>query len=96
MPVTTTEAFKEFLKSPQYVKLNTNQAVNRVLCEGITDFDSLCDFDKDTLKSLNKKCQTEIPKILVDAAAGIVAEPAVKGMFISMVSQFVSLQPATL
>ena len=86
MPPATTDAFKEFLKSPQYVKMMTNQAVNRVLCEGITDFDSLCDFDKDSLKSLNKNCQTEIPKILADAAANIAAEPAVKGAFISMLS----------
>ena len=86
MPIDTTDAFKEFLKSPQYVKLNSNQAVNRVLCEAITDFESLCDFDKESLKSLNKNCQTEIPKILADAAAGIAAEPAVKGAFISMVS----------
>ena len=87
MPIVTTEAFKEFLKSPDYIKLTSVASVKRVLAEGLTDFASLEAFDKDHIKSLCKNVQTEIPKVSADQAAGIVAEPAIKGTNINMVSQ---------
>ena len=93
MPVVTTPEFREFLQSPDYIKLTTVAAVNRVLAEGLTDFASLEAFDKDHIKSLCKNVQNEIPKIVADANAGIVAEPAIKGTNINMVSQ-IRLLPA--
>ena len=87
MPVVTTPEFREFLQSPDYIKLNTVAAVNRVLAEGLTDFASLEAFDKDHIKSLCKNVQNEIPKIVADVNAGVVAEPAIKGTNINMVSQ---------
>ena len=86
MPVVTTDDFKMFLRSVDFMKLNTKVAVSRVLAEGITDFTSLADFDKDSLKSLTKNCQSEIPKVTADPAAGIEAEAAVKGTCISTVN----------
>ena len=68
------------------MKLNTKLAVNRVLYEGITDFESLADFDKEILKALSKNCTQDIPKINADPDAGVEAEPAVKGVNISTIT----------
>ena len=68
------------------MKLNSKIAVSRVLSEGITDFDSLSDFDEESLKFLTKNCTQDIPKVTEDPGAGIEAEPAVKGTCISTVS----------
>ena len=68
------------------MKLNSKLAVSRVLSEGVTDFDSLSDIDKESLKSLAKNCIQDIPKVTADQGAGIEAEPAVKGTCISTVS----------
>ena len=68
------------------MKLNSKTAVSRVLSEGITDFDSLSDFDKESLKALSKNCTQDIPKVIADPEAGIEAEPVVKETCISTVS----------
>ena len=68
------------------MKLNSKLAVSRVLSEGITDFDSLSDFDKESLKALAKNCTQDILKVTADQGAGIEAEPAIKGTCISTVS----------
>ena len=65
------------------MKLMTKVAVRRVLCEGITDFDSLADFDKESLKALSKNCMQDIAKVNADPNTCVEAEPAVKGTCIS-------------
>jgi hypothetical protein len=86
MPPVTTDDFKMLLQSADFMKLNSKIAVSRVLSEGITDFDSLSDTDKESLKGLAKNCTQDIPKVTADPAAGIEAEAAVKGTCISTVS----------
>ena len=86
MPPITTDAFKLFLQSADCMKLNTKLAVNRVLYEGITHFESLADFVKESLKALSKKCIQDIPKINADLDAGVEVEPAVKDTNISTIS----------
>ena len=61
------------------MKLNSQIAVNHVLSEGITDLDSLADFDKESLNAPEKNCLQDIPKITANLEAGIEAETAVKG-----------------
>ena len=82
MPPITTDAFKLFLQSSDYRKLNTKLAVNCVLYEGITDFESLADFDKESLKIFSKNYTQDFPA----PDAGVEAEPALKGANISTIT----------
>ena len=83
MPPVTTEAFELFLQSNDCMMLNTKVAVKRVICEGITNFNSLADFDKESLKALSKNCVQDIAKVNADPDTDIEVEPAVKGKRIS-------------
>jgi len=47
--VIVTAAFKSWLKASTNVKLSSDASVNRVIHEGITYFNSLIDFDRDTI-----------------------------------------------
>ena len=59
------------------MKLSTNSAVTRLLHEGITDIDSLIDFDKDSIESLPRACSRAIAAVEADADNDIEAEAAV-------------------
>ena len=86
MPVTVTAAFKQWLKSASNIKLSSDSAVTRITYEGLTNFDSLQDFDKKSIESLASTCCKEIPAITADLANGIAAEIDIPGANISSIS----------
>ena len=46
MPPFTTAIFKSYLKQTINIKLSSDAVLTRVTYEGITDFESIRDFDK--------------------------------------------------
>lgn len=94
MPPTTTNAFRLYLKSNPNMRLSSDVSVQRVLYEGITEYASLADFDKASLKELSRNCRASIPAVAEDVQAGIAAEPEVPGTVISTQS-LVRLQVAS-
>ena len=86
MPPAVAASFRTWLKSSNNMKLNSDAAVTRITYEGITNYDSLQDFDKSSIESLPKTCINTIPAIPEDLAAGIAAEPEVVGANISTIS----------
>jgi hypothetical protein len=95
--VNTSPAFQAWLKQSTNMKLSTNSAVTRILHEGITDIDSLIDFDKDSIEALPRACARAITAVEADADNDIEAEPAVPAGNLSIASVRVLLmQPGTI
>ena len=66
------------------MKLNTDASVTRILYEGVTSFESLGDFDADSIKAMARNCRETIPAIAADADAGLPQdEPEVRGTVMS-------------
>jgi hypothetical protein len=86
MPPAVTVAFKAWLKANVNMKLASDAAVLRMTYEGVTDFASLLDFDRDSIEALSKACSKTIPAVTEDAANGIAAENEVPGANISSIS----------
>ena len=86
MPPTVTNAFKSWLKSNVNIKLASDAAVLRMTCEGVTDYASLNDFDRESIEALSKACSKTIPAVAEDIANGIAAENEVPGANISSIS----------
>jgi hypothetical protein len=86
MPLTVTNTFKAWLKANVNMKLASDAAVLRLTYEGVTDFVSLLDFDRDSIEALSKACSKPIPAVAEDLANGIVAENEVPGPNISLIS----------
>ena len=86
MPPAVTVAFKAWLKANVNMKLASDAAVLRMTHEGVTDFASLLDFDRDSIEALSKACSKTIPAVTEDAANGIAAENEVPGANISSIS----------
>ena len=82
----TTEDFEGWLKNASHMKLNSKASVLRLTKEGITNFESLTDFDKKSLEGLPAICKGSIKAIAADAANGIVAERLVPGASLSAIS----------
>ena len=82
----TTEDFEGWLKNASHMKLNSKATVLRLTKEGITNFESLTDFDKKSLEGLPAICKSSIKAITADAANGIVAERLVPGASLSAIS----------
>jgi len=78
--------FRNWLKSSTNMKLNSDAAVTRISHEGITNFDSLLDFDRKSILNLPSICKETIPNIPADAANEVVAEAAVPGANISAIA----------
>jgi hypothetical protein len=55
-----TASFKNWLKGNTTMKLSSDAAVLRLLQEGLTNFDSLTDFDKKSLERLPSVCKETI------------------------------------
>ena len=85
MPIVTA-AFKSWLKASTNIKLSSDAAVTRITHEGITNFESLLDFDKKSLQLLPSTCKEKVLAILADPANNVVAEPEVSGANISSIS----------
>lgn len=79
-------AFKSWLKASTNMKLSSDASVNRIIHEGITDFNSLVDFDKQTIQNLPKVCKETIAAIVADPANNITAEVEVPGANVSSIS----------
>ena len=84
--VVVSNAFRNWLKAGTNIKLSSDAAVTRITHEGITNFDSLADFDKKSIERLPQICKEAIPAIVVDAANDVEAEIAVNGANISSIS----------
>jgi hypothetical protein len=84
--VTTTAAFRTWLKGNLNMKLSSDASVLRLTHEGITSLDSLTDFDAKAIKLLPKVCKDNIDAIVADVPNGIAAENAVNGANISSIS----------
>jgi len=69
--VIVTAAFKPWLKASTNMKLSSDAFVNRVIHEGITDFNSLIDFDKDTIQYLPKVCKESTAAIAAIVVRGV-------------------------
>ena len=74
MPPTVTNSFKTWLKGNVNMKLSSDAAVTRVTYEGITNFESLTDFDKTSIEYLPRTYKEKILAIAEDIPAGISAE----------------------
>ena len=85
MPPVVSASFKQYLKSANNIKLSSDAAVNRIIYEGLTNFESLTDFDKKSIESLTATCKEKIPAI-TDIAAGITAEIEIAGANVSSIS----------
>ena len=86
MPPSASASFKSWLKSGPNIKLTSERAVNRILYEGITNYESLKDFDKKAIQNLPSVCKETIPAIAEDENADVLAEPEVPGANISSIS----------
>ena len=85
MPVTT-QAFKEWLKSSNIIKLSPDASVLRVTHEGITNFASMSDFDKKSIENMPSVCKNSIPAIEADPTNSIAPESSVVGANVSSIS----------
>ena len=81
-----TADFKNWLKTSDNMKLSSNAAVLRLTKEGITNFESLTDFDKKSMERLPATCKETIAQIARDRANNIPAENEVPGANISSIS----------
>ena len=81
-----TNAFKNWIKGSNNMKLSSDVAVVRITHEGITTYLSLCDFDQKSLQNLPSIRKESIPAVTADAANGIAAEAAVTGANIPSIS----------
>ena len=79
-------SIQNWLKSAPNMKLSSDASVARVTHEGITNYDSLKDFNKAAIKNLPKVCKEKIDAIPADAANNIQAEPEVPGANVSSIS----------
>ena len=84
--VQSSQAFRTWLKSANNMKLSSDSAVNRILHEGITNFESFADFDKKSIERLPSVCKESIDEIEEDDDNGIEYEAAVNGATISSIS----------
>jgi hypothetical protein len=84
--VNTSPAFRAWLKQSTNMKLSTNSTVTRILHEGITDIDSLIDFDKDSIEALPRACARAITAVEPDPDNDIEGEPAVPAGNLSIAS----------
>jgi len=68
------------------MKLSSDAAVTRILYEGITNFDSLSDFDKSSIEGLPETCREKIAAVTADATLNIAAEPEIPSANIGSIS----------
>lgn len=68
------------------MKLTSDRAVTRITYEGITNYDSLLDFDKKAIQGIPSICKETIPAIPEDVPNNIVAEVEVPGANVSSIS----------
>ena len=70
MPHVVTSSFKSWLKSSNNIKLGSIADVTQITYKGLTNFDSLQDFDKKSIESLTSNFKENIAAITADAKIG--------------------------
>ena len=83
--VTNTQ-LRGWLKSVGNMKLLSDVSVLHIIYEGITNFDSFTDFDRESIESLGNACIKTIDVIIADPLNGIQGENEVSGTTISTIS----------
>ena len=68
------------------MKLSSDASVNRLLHEGINNYEALTDFDTKSIERLPSICKNNIPAIVEDLANGIPAEAEVPGANVGSIS----------
>ena len=68
------------------MKLSPNSPVLRINYEGLTNFQSFMNFDRDSIESLSKSCSKNIDAIVPDVPNMIADKNAVTGTNISTIS----------
>ena len=86
MPPQTNAAFRNWLKSSSNMKLSSDAAVRRITYEGITNYRSLLDFDKESIEALPKACSKNIEAIEADEDNGIDEEVPIPGANINSIA----------
>ena len=85
MPIVTNNQYCLWLKSAANMKLSSYASVLRITYEGLTNFQSFMDFNRDSIESLSKDCSKNVDRIIADFPNGIAAKNAVLGTNISTV-----------
>ena len=83
MPPVVLASYRSWIKSVSNIKLSSDAAVTRITHEGVTNFSSLEDVDKNSIKSLASTCKEKIP---ADLANGIQEEIEINGANVSSIS----------
>ena len=86
MPPTVTNSFRKWLKINVNVKLSSDTDVTKVTYEGITNFESLANFDQTIIEYLPRTCKEKILAITEDILAGIASEAEVPGANVGTIS----------
>ena len=86
MPILTKNQYLSWLKSAANIKLSSNESVLRITYEGLTNFQSFMDFDRDSIKSLSKFCREDFDMIISDVPNGRAVKTAVPGTNIITIS----------
>ena len=76
---TTNATSRNWLKESNNIRLSTDSAALRIIYEGITDFNSFLDFDRESIEALPRASSRNIDAVMDDLANSMVAEPAVPG-----------------
>ena len=84
--VTTSAIFRSCLKASTNTKLSSDASVLRVTNKGITSYNNLVDFDKESIKNLPRVCKGSIDAIAADMANNVQAETALPGANVSSIS----------
>ena len=86
MAVHAAPNFRQWLRQGTNMKLLTNANANRVIAEGLSDLNSLLDFDKESLEALPKACARALPAVEADPDNDVVAANAVPAGNVSIAS----------
>ena len=71
MPTVTNAQFRGWIKSATNMKLSSYASVLHITYEGLINFDSFTDFDRESIESLGKACSKTIDTIIADPLNGI-------------------------
>ena len=79
MPRVVNARLKSWLKAITNLKLSSDAAVTRLTYEGITNFRSLVDFNKQNIDALPAIYKNSIPTIVENIPNGVEAEVEIPG-----------------
>ena len=85
MLILTNNQYHLWLKSAANMKLLFNASVLRIRNDGLTNFQSFFDFNRNSIESLSKACSNNIDMIVSDFLNRIAAGNAVPGTNISTI-----------